>query len=685
VEHSWPEAGLSLGACYYPEHWDESLWESDFSRMREHGLSLIRIGEFAWSIFEPEEERFQFDLFDRALALAQGHGLRVIMGTPTATPPAWLTAKYPQVLNVSREGIQYQHGQRRHYNYNAAIYRKLVARVVAKLAEHFGPHPALIGWQIDNELNCEVNVFYSRADHAAFRVWLQERYGSLERLNEAWGAVFWNQTYSSWDQVHLTRPTVSDSPNPHQALDEKRFFSQSAIDFARLQADILRRLAPRQWVTTNGLFGHLDSHRLTEEALDFISYDSYPNFAAGDRAEESGSLLDRRWSWNLSLTRDISPRFCVMEQQSGPNGWVNRMASPSPRPGQLRLWTMQSIAHGADAVLYFRWRTATMGTEIYWHGIYNYDNRENRRVREVRQTAADLARISSRVAGTRYQAQVAILHDYDNEWDGELDMWHGPCSRQSNAAWFAALQHKHIPTDVVTMRDRIMLDDLRPYRLLVYPHPAILTDRTADLLASYVRQGGYVVLGCRTGYKDEDGRCPMRPMPGPVAELCGMTVDDFTLVGPGAPAPSIRWADHAAPAVEAILFNDILVPTSNESEVLGRYFGSYYNGEPAVTLKAEGKGHVLYYGAAFTEAAACVCIELSGQTSPAAGLLDLPDDVELAIRQQPDSGGAYWFLLNYADREQAVNVRGDFLDLLTEKPLSGTLMLPPYGAAVLGH
>jgi beta-galactosidase len=291
---------FQLGACYYPEQWPEEMWGDDYRRMKEMGFSVIRVAEFAWSIFEPAEGEFHFDLFDRALDLAHEHGVKVIVGTPTATPPAWLTHRYPEVLNVSQSGISYQHGQRRHYNYNAPIYKELCARITRKMAEHYKNHPAILGWQIDNEMNCEVNVFYSEADHRAFREWLKRKYGSLDQLNEAWGAVFWNQTYSDWVQVHLIRPTVSDSPNPHQALDEKRFISDSVISFAKLQADIIREAAPHQWVTTNGMFGHLDSHRLTEQCLDFFSFDTYPNFSTifPDQGEEP--LLDRKSSLNLS-------------------------------------------------------------------------------------------------------------------------------------------------------------------------------------------------------------------------------------------------------------------------------------------------------------------------------------------------------------------------------------------------
>lgn len=176
-----------LGACYYPEHWDESLWSDDLIRMKELGFSIIRIGEFAWSIFEPEEGKFEFTLFDRFLEQADANGIQVIMGTPTATPPAWLTYKYPEVLNVSMEGVTFQHGQRRHYNYSSPVYLELCARITREMAQHYKDHPAIIGWQIDNELNCEINVFYAEADHQAFRRWLEAKYGTLEQLNKAWG------------------------------------------------------------------------------------------------------------------------------------------------------------------------------------------------------------------------------------------------------------------------------------------------------------------------------------------------------------------------------------------------------------------------------------------------------------------------------------------------------------------
>ena len=378
--YQWP--ALTVGTCYYPEHWPETLWEDDLRRMLDSGITVIRVGEFAWSKFELHEGEFTFDFFDRFLDLCAEMGMKVIFGTPTATPPAWLTEKYPEVLNCSMDGVLYRHGGRRHYNYNSPVYQQLCARIVEQLARHYGHHPAIVGWQIDNEINCETCDFYSEADSAAFRKFLREKYGTLDALNDAWGTVFWNQTYTDWAQVYVPRPTATPGVNPHLLLDYSRFVSESAIRFCRIQADILRQhVAPGVYITTHGLFANLDNHRLQDECLDVMTYDSYPSFAFElDHPWNPDAMNDRGWSRMLAEVRSVCPHFGIMEQQSGANGWYNRMEGPAPRPGQLTLWAMQSVAHGADFVSFFRWRTCTVGTEIYWHGILNYDNRDNRRL-----------------------------------------------------------------------------------------------------------------------------------------------------------------------------------------------------------------------------------------------------------------------------------------------------------------
>ncbi|WP_341278515.1 beta-galactosidase [Paenibacillus sp. FSL H8-0537] len=683
MTHVNPINEFALGVCYYPEQWPEELWDDDLRRMKEMGLSIIRIAEFAWSVFEPEEGVFQFDLFDKVIDLAHKHGLKVIIGTPTATPPAWLTFKYPEVLNVTFDGVTLQHGLRRHTNYNSPKYRELSARIARQMAEHYCDHPAVVGWQIDNEFNCEISEFYSEADHLAFREWLQRKYITLDKLNEAWGAVFWNQTYSAWEQVFLPRPTAAPrQPNPHQALDEKRFISDSTISYAEVQAKVLREAAPKQWVTTNGLFGHLDSHRMTDELLDFFSYDSYPQFSTinFDKNEEN-PLLDRGWSLTLSTTRSISPNFCIMEQQAGPGGWVNRMDMPSPKPGQMRLWTYQSIAHGADMVVYFRWRTAAFGNEIYWHGLNDYHNGPNRRLREAAQIGAELAKAGPHIVGTRNRAEVALVRDYDNEWDGEYDIWHGPFSWKSSKEWFKALQHQHIPSDVLYMRSGTTLADLQRYRVLVYPHPAIMRDETAALLEQYAESGGTIIFGCRTGYKDERGHCYMRPFPGAAASLVGISVEEFTQIKGTRKPAMIEWKQGGGEATTADLFNDVLAVESDTVEIIGEYASDYYAGKPAVTRNAVGAGSAWYYGAVFNEAAARNMIGLLGLSSPVANWLSLPEQVELTIRE--GEAGPLYFLLNYAEEAAELTLSEPRTDLISGDTLQGAVMLEPYGVLIL--
>jgi beta-galactosidase len=683
VEKSIKLDKLTLGVCYYPEHWPEELWEDDLNRMLEHGIEVVRIAEFAWNKFEPEEGVFTYEFFDRFLELAHKKGVKVIFCTPTATPPAWLTHKYPEVLNARMDGTLLRHGMRRHYNYNSPIYREFTRRLVENMAAHYCDNPAIIGWQIDNELNCETNVFYSESDHIAFRQYLKDKFVTLDALNEAMGTIFWNQTYTAWEEVYLTRPNVHNANNPHIALEEKRFISKSTIDFCKLQSEIIRKYLPKgQFITTNGIFGHLDSHEMTDSALDFITYDSYPNFAFDTWTDpkKAGNLNDRKWTWSLTKARSISPNFGIMEQQSGPGGWDIRMKQPAPKPGQMRLWTFQSIAHGADFVSYFRWRTCWVGTEIYWHGLNDYSNQPNRRLSELKAVKEDLKKIEN-IVGAKYNAKVAFVKDYDNEWDGEQDQWHGPLDRFSDDGWFAATQLTHTPMDFLFLRNKGVneskLEDLKKYELLVYPHATILTEDTAKLLKAYVEQGGKLIMGSRTGYKDEFGRCPMRPMPGFAGEICGVRVTDYTHLGPD---DDMEYAVWDGEEIEAPVFNDIL-EAEKDAQVLAAFKGNYYDGAPALVARNIGKGTAYYFGAGFSVNTAEAFLRKLGYASPYSDIMELPKEAELAVRSK--DGEDYMFILNYLPSSITIDVKKPVIDLLSGNVISGKIELGKYGVMVL--
>ena len=670
-------AHMTVGTCYYPEHWDEALWAQDLARMQECGVTVIRIGEFAWSLFEPQEGTFCFDLFDRFLALCEKAGMQVIFGTPTATPPAWLTHKYPEVLNCRIDGAPYRHGLRRHYNYNAPVYLEKCARITEKLAERYGKHPAVIGWQIDNEINCELDVFYSEADNAAFRVFLREKYGTLEALNHAWGAVFWSQNYTDWAQVHVPRLAANGSVNPHQHLDYLRFISHSARRFCALQSEILRRfIAPGVFITTNGLFGHLDNHAMTEESLDLMTYDSYPNFAFGlDRAGKIDRLADRWSGKKLTEVRSITEHFGIMEQQSGAGSWTCRMENPMPRPGQMLLWAMQSVAHGADFVSFFRWRTCTFGTEIYWHGILDHDNRDNRRMQELRTFAARMKQLEP-VCGARVEAQIALLKDYDNVFDAEADNWHRLAAAQSEDALFEVSQLAHTPLDFAYIADDTPPEALARYKALVLPHAFIMTPARAALLCAYVQAGGMLIVGARSGCKDECGRCVMTPMPGLLAGLTGTDVKEYTLCSPAEDVPCALWDGERIPMP---VMNEVIAPLEG-TKVLARFASSYYAGEAAVTEKRVGAGRVLHVAGALSAQLARKLLDYLGLLEPLAELADAPEEIELVPRR--GENGRFLFALNYQPRPVSMTLKAQALSLFTGERESGTITLPAYGVSV---
>jgi beta-galactosidase len=545
------------------------------------------------------------------------------------------------------------------------------------MAEHYGAHPALIGWQIDNELNCETSEFYSEADSAAFRIFLQEKYGSLEQLNEAWGTVFWNQTYTDWSQVYVPRPVIGESWNPHLRLDYDRFVSDSTRKFCKMQADIIRRYKKKDdFITTNGIFARVDNHKMTEESLDIYMYDSYPNFAFGlDRSPmETNDLNDRKWSKNLLEIRSINPHFGIMEQQSGACGWVSRMEGPAPRPGQLTLWAMQSVAQGADFVSFFRWRTCLFGTEMYWHGILDYDNRDNRKLAEVKDFSEKLKAIAP-VCNARNEAAFALLKDYDNEWDAGTDVWHERIRKASESEIFAASELHHTPYDVIYLGSS-QEARISEYPVLVYPHPVIMNESRKALLKAYVENGGILILGCRSGLKDETGKMVMMPQPGLLQELTGTDVREFTFASPNEAPVAMNWngQEFTVPVFHDVL--DLLEGT----RCLAAYTGSFYAGRAALAERQVKKGKVIHYGGTFTRELVAALFAYTGILEPFAAEVEAPPEVELIRRTK--GGKKYYFVLNFPNQKNTVRLKRRMKNLYTGSLQEGEVELAPFETVV---
>ena len=672
----WKE--MTMGTCYYPEHWSRELWQDDLQRMKAAGITVIRVAEFAWNKVEPEEGVFTFDFWDEFMELCKQEEMQVIFGTPTATPPAWLTEKYPEVLNCRQDGVPYRHGARRHYNYNSPKYRELSARIVEKLAQHYGKHPAIVGWQIDNELNCEVDEFYSEADSVAFRNFVKEKYKTLDNLNEAWGTVFWNQTYTDWEQIYVPRPVLNNGCNPHLRLDYYRFISESTISFCKMQAEIISKYKKDgDYITTNGMFWNLDNHKMAEECLDVYTYDSYPSFAFGLNRDPKTAkdLNDRHWSKNLTEVRSICPHFGIMEQQSGAGGWTTRMEGPAPRPGQLTLWAMQSVAHGADYISFFRWRTCTFSTEMYWHGILDYDNRDNRKLAEVKDFYNKLKCLDE-VCGADYTAAFGVLKDYDNMWDTNVDVWHRRVEAQSSEEIFIASEIYHTPYNTLYLSEDTDIKELQKYPVLIYAHPVIMTGKRAALLKEYVANGGILIIGCRSGYKQENGKCVMLPQPGLLQKITGSDVRDFTFTSPAEPSVTANWDGQT---IDMPIFNDIMEPVE-EGETLAFYDNSYYAGNPAVIRKNTGKGYAIHFGSTFSRESMKVLLEYTGILEPFQAMLEAPQEVE--VIQRVKGNKKYFFVLNYMGSEQKIVLKKQMRSLYDNVIANGEICMKPYETIV---
>lgn len=680
IENILQDDCLMMGTCYYPEHWPKKMWENDLRRMLENGIEVIRIAEFAWSLVEPREGEYTYSFFDEFLSIVEKVGIKVIFCTPTATPPAWLTTKYPEVLNTTMEGIPYEHGARRHYNYNAPKYRELSATITEKFVVHYGQHPNIIGWQIDNELNCEKDEFYSESDSIAFRAFAKDKYNTLEQLNKAWGTTFWNQDYTDWGEVDIPKTTVSNSTNPHRVLDYLRFISASVCSYAKLQSEIIRQfIKPDDFITTNGMFSNLDNHKMNQESLDFFTYDSYPNFAysLNGHGDKETDLKDRNWSRNLAEVRSISPRFGIMEQQSGANGWVNRIKAPTPRPGQLTLWTMQSVAHGADFVSYFRWRTCTMGTEIYWHGILDYSSRDNRRLKEVNAVSGIFKQISD-VAGAKYEAELAIIKDYDNVWDAKIDEWHLSVEHASEKALFEAAQLSHTPLDFVYLKEATTVLELSQYKVVFYPHATIITEERTALLEAYVKAGGTLIMGCRSGYKDLTGQCTMEKLPGMLSKLTGTDIPEYTFIPSDSGTNSINWNGTI---MEANIFLDLLDPSGASAQLEAKLTSGDYVGAGILVKNTFGKGVAYYYGSAFNKDSATIFMEKLHVLSPYKHMIQVPTTCEIAIRKKDDK--KFLFILNYKKESANIKILQEMLNLYTGEKVKGDMVLEKYGTMVL--
>lgn len=572
----------NFGVCYYPEHWDEERIETDISLMKDIGISYVRLAEFSWHKMEPIEGQYDFKWLNDVVDKFADAGISCIIGTPTAAPPAWLMNKHPEIFPVNDMGVRVTFNGRHHDCQSNKTYREYVKKIVTEMAKEFGHNENVAGWQIDNEFgNGHGDLCYCDSCRQAFIEWLEEKYKTVDNLNKAWGCAFWSQEYNDFSEVFLPAHTAAGK-NPSTELDFKRFCSDLIVDFSKAQIDIIRQYSENQFITHNcmGFADKVNYYDLAAD-LDFVCHDQYPGGFYLQMPHEDNAFLAQ----TLELMRSFKNKnFWIMEQQAGPTGW--NIMGRTPAPGQLSLWTAQAIAHGADKITYFRWRTATFGTEQYWHGILPHSGKPGRRYDEIKYTINRYDELLDEIKDLESDAKVAIVYSYDNYHALNIQPHNPDLSYVGVLAdYYRALYDLKIEADMVSE-----MADFSKYKLVIAPLQYILKPEVKEHFDEYVKNGGHMCFTYRSGVKDENNICVSDcELPGLLSEMTGIEINDYDCL-----RETEVTIDLGQYSGKGKLFADII--TTKEAERVGVYTNNYYSGETAISVNDYGKGLVYYIG-----------------------------------------------------------------------------------------
>lgn len=648
---------LLLGAAWYPEQWPESRWDADLSLMEAAHINLVRVGEFAWSAMEPSEDHYDFAWLDRAIAMAAKHHICVVLGTPTAAPPAWLTAKYPDTLRVDENGVRDEHGNRQQFSFASARYRKFAHDIAEKMAERYGHNLNVVGWQLDNEYAAPS---FDPEAKAQFHAWLKAKYGTIADLNNHWTTAYWSQTYDNFDEI----PVRQDHENPGLLLDWKHFVSDTWKSYSQNQIDAIRPHADkRQFITTNtmGWFDGFDEY-IVHSNLDIAAWDDY----VGGNYDyiDNGARHD--------LTRGFKNKnFWVMETQPAFVNW-QRVNAAIDR-GQVRDMAWQAIGHGADAVEYWQWRSALNGQEQYHGVLVGADGTPVPVYDEIKQVGDEFEKAGKALAGTTPQSAVALINDYDSRWAINFQRHNYEFDPvKEMVAFYKPLRSQAQAVDVIST-----LAPLNKYKLVVAPALNVLPKATADHLLAWVKQGGHLVLGPRSGMKDEYNALNIERQPGPLAAALGGRVEQFYALKDKVPVSGDIGSGTAS------IWAEQLSTKSPDTQVLLRYGASngWLDNQPAVITRKVGNGSITYIGAWLDDnLLAKLTASLLQQAGVQSVLPNTPDGVEVC--QRTGKGKTVLILINHNTTDTRVDLPQAMNDLLSETSRS-SVDLPKYGVAVL--
>ena len=648
-----------LGAAWYPEQWPEAQWEPDLAKMEAAHINLVRVTEFAWSTMEPAEGDYRFDWLDRAIAAAAKHHIVVVLGTPSAAPPAWLTTKYPETLRVDENGVRDEHGNRQQFSFADTKYRELARDIAERMAKRYGHNPNVVGWQIDNELAADS---FDPEAKQQWHAWLKQKYGTTDVLNKRWTTAYWSQTYDNFDEV----PARSRNENPALLLDWKRFVTDTWVSYTENQASVIRANADkRQLITTNtmGWFDGFDAYK-EHKGLDFAAWDDYIDTDVFDWADNAA---------RHDLARGYKQKnFWVMETEPAFVNW--RPINTALNRGQVREMAWQAIGHGADAVEYWQWRSDLNGQEEY-HGVLVGANGEPAPVyAEVQQIGAEFEKAGKALAGTEPKSQVALINDFDSRWAIDFQRHnHSFDPVAEMVAFYRPLREQAQAVDVISP-----LADLSPYKVVVAPGLNVLPQATADHLLAWVRNGGRLMLGPRSGMKNEDNGLNVQQQPGPLAEALGAHVSQFYAIDKDVPV-SIDGGPGTAN-----VWAETLTGLSPETNTFGTYGASngWLDGQPFAVVRKVGKGEIAYVGAWMDDASIAKIIAGMLRHADVKPMLPgVPDGVEVCVRTARSGGHSVVILINHNTKSTTIQVPAGMENLL-EKSTGASVELPPYGVAV---
>src|SRR5579859_218522 len=645
---------LRFGAAYYPEHWPEERWPEDIRLMQAASLTVVRMGEFAWSTFEPSAGQFNFGWLDRAIDQMAAAGIATVLGTPTAAPPAWLVQQHPRLLAVDADGRRVQFGNRCHYCVNSTDLQNAVRRLAGALAEHFGSNPNVIGWQIDNEYN---RICYCDCCQAQFQKFLAAKYGSLATLNGRWSTAYWSQTYSAWEQI----PVPIGPHNPGLMLEFKHFNTASYRKFQQLQLDCLRpHLRPGVWVTHNfmGWYGGYDHYELAHD-LDLASWDWYVGTGHHDYLT-SGGIHD--------LTRGFKRRnYWVIETQPGHVNW--REINSTLDRNEARAMAWHAIAHGADALLYWQWRSAPGGQEQYHGTLVDPAGRPRPFYAEARQVGAELKHTTELIAGSTVPARVAMLNSYDSRWSIEFQRHHKEFDYVGHFNhYYRPLAANNVNVDVLSADE-----ELTGYRLVIAPALAILTEQRVENLIRYVEHGGHLVITPRTGMKDAFNALLPARQPGPLAVVAGVEVEDYYALAEPVPVRG-KWLNGTTS-----IWAERLTSVDGEQTIPISVYGKsngWLDDQVALAVHPYGRGLVYTVGAYLDETAQQAFVD---HVLNVAGVRCLKTPLGVEVRTRLSQGGTeIMFIINHTAAKQSVTLPWPALDHLSGKDLLDNVQLDSY-------